>query len=591
MPQVNLWSFTTDYPFAILVTFIPALINFCICIYVTFYLPKNKTNNLFACFVLFLGIWQSSEGMMHICTDEAASLVWYNMSGVPTIGVAIFEVLFAIRFTNLYRKMPYVLYYILLIIPAVLLLMFTIAGYDSYVLRKSDFWNWVASPEPSVFTDLLYAWISLSSLFTLVTFFIHFFRMKNNILKRKQSFLLLIGFAVPVIGGILAEVIEPLLLHNDSMPLTTPLVTCFSVTALIAIRRYGLLDYSPRHQWENILKSMNEGLVIIDLDNKIVYTNEKFNDLLDYTASDLENKYLQDLISDPTSKEIFLDSLEQRKKNIASQYQIMADKKDGSKVWLSVSGFPYVDKNGQIIGSVAVLADITELMNTQILLKDKINDLNLFFYKTSHDFKTPIASIQGLLECYDKDDNIDEFLYYVKMCIQNLSLIVGRVSQLSIIQQKQVFLNNINCKEIVDKIIAEIKSESGFEDSIHVNVAITTETMYSEKYLMQLIFKNLIENGVKYYDEDKDSPFVHVTVSRDDEYYKIQVSDNGLGIAPDIQEKVFNMFYRGNDKSKGPGLGLYIVKSAVEKLDGKVSVKSRLGRGSEFTVWIPAPLN
>lgn len=587
MQDVNFWSFTSAYPIAILCTLVPALINLSIFIYVSVFLPKNKSNNTFSFFVLFLFLWQATEGIMHICTDANAALIWYRVSGVPTIGIAVFEVLFALRFTGWYRRMPYTLYYLLLIFPAIIFAMFTVAGFDLFHISGSNFWHWIATPAPSLFNDLLYAWISLCSLCTLSIFFIHHLQAKGNIVKRRQSLLLLTGFAMPVIGGIIGEVIAPLIFGTEAMPITTALVTCFSVAALIAIRRYGMLDFSPRHQWEKILKTMNEGLVIVNQNNRIVYTNNKFNSLFGYTEEELHGEDIVELVSDRTSQEIMLDAFEERKKNIPGEYQVLADKKDGSKVWLHVSGFPYTDRTGQITGSVGVVTDITELMNTQIQLKNKINDLNLFFYKTSHDFKTPIASMQGLLECYDKDDNIDEFLHYAKLCIQNLSQIVGRVSQLSIIQQKQVIAQDINTKEYIDKIIRDIKTETRFDDRISIITELNVETMHSEKYLLQLIVKNLLENGVNYSDPGKDAPFVNIRISEAGGEYKIQVSDNGCGIPVEIQDKVFDMFYRGNDRSKGSGLGLYIVKSAVDKLHGKVSVKSELGQGTEFTVTIP----
>ena len=80
---------------------------------------------------------------------------------------------------------------------------------------------------------------------------------------------------------------------------------------------------------------------------------------------------------------------------------------------------------------------------------------------------------------------------------------------------------------------------------------------------------------------------ITVSITTDNENYIIRISDNGEGISPEIQPKIFDMFYRGNDRSKGAGLGLYIVKSAAEKLGGNVQVKSKLKEGSEFILQFP----
>src|SRR6218665_139399 len=161
MQHVDLWSFTYAYPIAILCTLVPALINLCIFIYVSGFLPKSKSNNTFSFFVLFLFLWQCTEGIMHICTDANAALAWYRISGVATIGMAVFEVLFALRSTGWHRRMSYIAYYALLIIPGIFFIMFAVAGFDGYIISRSDFWNWIATPQPSVFTDLLYGWGSL----------------------------------------------------------------------------------------------------------------------------------------------------------------------------------------------------------------------------------------------------------------------------------------------------------------------------------------------------------------------------------------------------------------------------------------------
>lgn len=161
------------------------------------------------------------------------------------------------------------------------------------------------------------------------------------------------------------------------------------------------------------------------------------------------------------------------------------------------------------------------------------------------------------------------------------------MSQLSAIQQKKITVSRINCKEELDKIINEIKNEYPFAENFRINLNTEVGYMVSEKFLIGLILKNLIENAVKYYDENKENTVIDVYIGINNDHYKILVNDNGQGIQPEIQERIFEMFYRGNERSKGSGLGLYIVKSAVEKLNGTVNVKSEAGSGTAFKVIIP----
>lgn len=593
MSSSDMFSFTTDYPLVVLFTFIPALINLGIFLYVFFYLPRNRTNSTFAFFVLVLCFWQVLEGLSHASVTAEAALVWYRMSSTMSLGVVVIETVFALRFTSLHKKLARSYYYIFLFIPAIFFNLLFIAGNDHYTMTESRLLNWIATPASNLSTELLYGWISLTSVVTLFLFIQFAVRRDTEPDKKKQARLLAIGYSVPLIGGISGEVIGPFFFHATALPITTPLITAFSIFSLIAIRKYGALDFSPRHHWESILKSMNEGLVITDLDGKIMYTNNAFSRMTGYSFRELQGIESSTLVTDNTSK-IKLDMvLEERKqnaennKNHVSLNQYLVTTKSGTDIWLIVNSIPYLDQAGKTIGTVSISSDITKLMETQKKLNDKINELNLFFYKTSHDFKTPIASMQGLLDCYSTGDNTEEFVDYVKQCTQKLSLIVGRVSQLSVIQQKQLVYSTIDCKAELEKIISELKLELGKEKEIEFDLQLQTSSLYSEIYLIRLIFRNLIENAIKYSDNAKEKLLITISINKSVEHHILRVTDNGEGISPEIQPKIFEMFYRGNDKSKGAGLGLYVVRSAAEKLNGSVAVKSRMREGSEFIIHLP----
>jgi signal transduction histidine kinase len=116
------------------------------------------------------------------------------------------------------------------------------------------------------------------------------------------------------------------------------------------------------------------------------------------------------------------------------------------------------------------------------------------------------------------------------------------------------------------------------------NIALDVE-LHSEWTLLNAIVQNLIENGIKY-SRDK-SPYVKVTVNQEDGHVVICVEDNGVGINESHQSRIFDMFYRATHNSGGSGLGLYILKRSVDRLEGAVDLESREGVGSTFRVKIP----
>ena len=109
---------------------------------------------------------------------------------------------------------------------------------------------------------------------------------------------------------------------------------------------------------------------------------------------------------------------------------------------------------------------------------------------------------------------------------------------------------------------------------------------YSEWAIINTIVQNLIENAIKYSYPERES-FVRINVAQDDGNIRIEVEDNGIGIPADYQARIFDMFFRANDHVEGTGLGLYILKRAVERLHGHVSFNSEALIGSTFTVVLP----
>jgi signal transduction histidine kinase len=108
----------------------------------------------------------------------------------------------------------------------------------------------------------------------------------------------------------------------------------------------------------------------------------------------------------------------------------------------------------------------------------------------------------------------------------------------------------------------------------------------SEWAIVNTILQNLIENAIKYAQIGND-PFVKISITKSDKELHIQVADNGMGIDPVFQSQVFNMFFRANDRIQGTGLGLYILKRAVERLQGTVTFESQLFVGTVFNVVLP----
>ena len=104
---------------------------------------------------------------------------------------------------------------------------------------------------------------------------------------------------------------------------------------------------------------------------------------------------------------------------------------------------------------------------------------------------------------------------------------------------------------------------------------------------LKIVLNNLIGNAVKYHNLRQEDPYIRISAINQSDQLHINITDNGQGIAPEIQERVFEMFYRGHEKSKGSGLGLYIAREMILKLNGDIRLVSEKGAGSSFTIILP----
>jgi len=224
------------------------------------------------------------------------------------------------------------------------------------------------------------------------------------------------------------------------------------------------------------------------------------------------------------------------------------------------------------------------------IIEKKNTELDSFFYRVSHDLKGPIASLLGLSDLVDKDIKDPDARHFFKMYdrqIRRLNMIVMELINITELNYRDIKLTPINFYEIVDNCISAYAYLPNYSK---INFIIDIESnLYfkSEWYIINTILQNLIENSIKYIDEEKENPKIEVNVFQKKKKIHIKVSDNGEGIEPEHQSKIFDMFYRASEKGSGTGLGLFIMKRAIERLKGEVIVQSEIKKGSAFEVIIP----
>ncbi len=233
--------------------------------------------------------------------------------------------------------------------------------------------------------------------------------------------------------------------------------------------------------------------------------------------------------------------------------------------------------------------DIRVQERTQKLVKAN-QELDRFVYSASHDLSAPLKSILGLINITRIENRNSELLNhlgYMENSVLKLEKVIKSLTQFSRNTGFEV-KKDIN---YFDQIVEEVLNEMNFSyDHGKVNIVKNyskKEKICTDTLRLKIVLQNLISNAIKYRKMDAEQSNVVIGFSTGKDQYQIQIKDDGIGIDPLLLEKVFTMFYRGTEQSDGSGLGLYIVKETLSKLNGEIQVESELGSYTCIDVSIP----
>ncbi len=229
------------------------------------------------------------------------------------------------------------------------------------------------------------------------------------------------------------------------------------------------------------------------------------------------------------------------------------------------------------------------LEDERALLVKTNKELDSFLYSTSHDLRAPVASLLGLINLAKHDIKEEQGKEYIVMMedrVKKLDAIFSDILNYSRNIKTDIKRVTFRLGEIVDDVISDVKFNDG-ADSIRLDY---DEELFhllrTDYYQLKVVLSNLISNAVKYHDSTKKDQWIGVRFERFNKDVQITISDNGKGIHPESQHKVFDMFYRASSEADGSGLGLFIVKQALDKINGHIRLSSELGKGSAFKVLV-----
>ena len=291
--------------------------------------------------------------------------------------------------------------------------------------------------------------------------------------------------------------------------------------------------------------------------NEFFYSTEQFNQFKDLLLSEKKVEGLRFLIN---------------------------DKKNNGENWGVISA-RYFESQGFAEG---IIMDISE-QHSQMLELQRVNaELDNFTYRASHDLRAPLTSIMGLVNLGLKEPNIESIHQYLSLIlgrVNHLDALLGDLVSVSLNHQTIPELTSFDFREEVHSLMESIQKPGiPVKSEVVIN---QTSDFKTDAARMRIILRHLLINAFQYFRPEEPEHMVEIRIYVDSFQVVVVVDDNGIGIEKNYQEKVFEMFFKATDRSRGNGLGLYIVKSMVEKLGGQIFFESALNIGTTFHVIIP----
>jgi len=376
--------------------------------------------------------------------------------------------------------------------------------------------------------------------------------------------------------------------------------TAFGVAVHFTDITEQLIDQENIEKLSMVAGKVTNGVLLLDGARNVQWVNESFTRLTKYGFRDVVGKNIETVLPENPvlNKLSFLRLLSMLKKAQPSSQDINLCQPDGTEVWLSSTITPVIEE-GQVKYYILVLSDITAKKEAELSLVKHAEelykqnrDLEQFTYIVSHNLRAPIASALGcadLITSIDKNDPLfDEFVKGLYQSIAKLDKVVTDMNTILSVRDraKAELKESVNlhakCSEIYDDIHQLLEeNKARFVIDIHENLFLN----YNPAYIYSILY-NLITNAIKYKSKYRYlSIELSARVNRDNELV-ISVRDNGIGMDMEkVKDKIFKLYSRFNTKVDGEGMGLFLVKTQVEALGGRIEVKSQVNRGSCFFIY------
>ncbi|MBP1651294.1 MAG: sensor signal transduction histidine kinase [Bacteroidetes bacterium] len=342
------------------------------------------------------------------------------------------------------------------------------------------------------------------------------------------------------------------------------------------------------------------GIITLDPDGNILTWNKGAERIKGYTAQEITGKNFR-MFYTPAARaecipEMLLSTAIQDGRVQNEDYRVH---KDGTLFWSSVTITALRNNEGALTGFIKITRDLTERKQmedqTQLYLRKlevENRELEQFTYIASHDMQEPLRSISTLVELVATeytgklDETADNYLRFIRQSSNRMSDLIKALldySRIGNVKQKEA----VDCNQIILTVVDDLRT--AIHESKAQVIMENLPIVHAYPIELKLLFQNLLSNAIKFRQQDV-PPVIRITCVKREHEYEFMFSDNGIGIAPRYQEKVFEIFQRLHNKLQyeGTGIGLAHCKKIVSLHGGEIWLTSTPGVGSQFYFTISA---
>lgn len=344
-------------------------------------------------------------------------------------------------------------------------------------------------------------------------------------------------------------------------------------------------------QFQHTIDGMIDGVQIIGYDWRYLYVNDAVAKHAKFSKEELVGYTMMEKYPEIEGTKMFEALQRCMHERVFHEMENQFVYPDGSSTWFKLTIQPSP-------GGVLILSrDITDKKQAMRQLEEqnselrKINsELDRFVYSASHELRAPLCTILGLntlSRALKSEEQRLDLSEKIEACVGRLDNIIHEIVDFSRNSRVELKYEPIDFHLLFEEAKARyLQAENAGQIAIDLELR-GKYPFYSDKERLKVIMNNILSNAVKYRNPGRKDPYVKVAVSLSPKKASLEISDNGPGIEAAYLDSIFKMFFRGTESSDGSGLGLYIVKEIIDKLQGTIRVESTVGQGSSFFLTIP----